>query len=97
MPLYLDDFEPPDVLYDYLRALLRIAKSASDQPVNPATAANLLRAFVMPLLAPEHQPLFMLSGAQPSWGRLYVLYATWPVPAADEMQISSLQRRLWTQ
>jgi hypothetical protein len=75
MPLYLDDFEPPDVPDDYLRALLRIAKSASDQPVNPATAANLLRTFVMPLLAPEHQSFFMLSGAQPSWDRLYLLYA----------------------
>ncbi len=75
MPLYLDDFEPPDVPDDYLRALLRIAASARDQPINPATAVNLLRSFVMPLLAPEHQPFFMLSGAQPSWERLYLLYA----------------------
>lgn len=75
MPLYLDDFAPPDVPDDYFRALLRIAKAASDHPINPATAANLLRAFVMPLLASEYRPLFMLSGGQPSWDRLLVLYA----------------------
>lgn len=75
MPLYLDDFEPPDVPVAYLQALLRIAGATSDQPVNPAAAANLLRAHLMPLVPSQHQPLFSLGGGQPSWGCLYGLYA----------------------
>lgn len=35
MPLYLDDFEPPDVPDDYLRALLRIANPPATSRSTP--------------------------------------------------------------
>lgn len=74
MPLYIDDFDPNPMPLPYQQALLQCAGAIGAQPANPALAIQVLRGFLLPLLPSEHRSM-LESGGQPSWDRLWILYA----------------------
>jgi hypothetical protein len=71
MPLYLEDIAswPPR----HESVLPEMALAIGSQPVNPATAMEVIRTFVAPLLSPAHAALLELEG-QPSWKRIHFLF-----------------------
>lgn len=70
MPLYLKDAENLPPPYDL--ALPAMASAIGSKPVNPATAMELIRVFVAPILS-EHQAVLLELEGQPSWERIHFI------------------------
>lgn len=73
MPLYLEDFATTDLPEAYELAILQIVAATKDLPINPATAVQMIRSFIEPLLPEKLRVLLELKG-QPSWQRIEALY-----------------------
>lgn len=74
MPLYVDDFDPNPMPLAFQHALLQCAGAIGGQPANPALTMRVLRGVLLPLLPSEHWSM-LETGGQPSWDRLWILYA----------------------
>lgn len=74
MPLYLEDLDGLAMPHAFMQALLQMADSVGDRPVNPAIAANLLRGYLAPLIDPPNRSLIERQDGQQSWQRLHLLY-----------------------
>lgn len=72
MPLYLEDLPPGVYSRPMVAVLTMIALDVEDKPINPATAAELIRHFVALLLPPEHHGLLALQG-QPTWDKVELI------------------------
>jgi hypothetical protein len=81
LPLYLDHLPPEWLPEAHWRALHAAAAQVGEAPVNPATALQLIRGFLTPLVPDTHLHLLTVHG-QPSWDRMRIAYADLAVASA---------------
>jgi len=73
MPIYLEDFDAPEMPEPFINALLAIGNATIGRPVTPGIAIDLLRKHLAPMLHEGLRPLFHEKG-QPSWHSIHWLY-----------------------
>lgn len=88
MPLYLEDLPTGVYSYPMVAVLKMIALDVEDKPVNPATAAELIRHFVALMVPPEHRGLLNVQG-QPTWDKVESIQHELAI-AAHEHQLEEL-------
>jgi hypothetical protein len=72
MPLYLEDVESWPQKYNFIPVAMALEVGA--HPVNPATAMELIRTFVAPIIPSQHAALLEPEG-QPSWRQIHFMHA----------------------
>lgn len=88
MPLYLEDFPPSTYSYPMAAVLTMMALDVEDRPINPSTAADLIRHFVGLMVPPEHRPVLDIEG-QPTWDKVELVQYRL-LSAAGEHQLEQL-------
>lgn len=88
MPLYLEDLPTDTYSYPMVAVLKMIALDVEDRPINPATAAELIRHFVGWMISPEHHKLLAIEG-QPTWDKIEFIGFQLAI-ASDELKLEEL-------
>ncbi|RTL19631.1 MAG: hypothetical protein EKK52_12140 [Burkholderiales bacterium] len=88
MPLYLEDLPTGIYSYPMVAVLKMMALDVEDRPINPATAAELIRHFVGLMISPEHHKLLAIEG-QPTWDKVEAIQFELAI-ASDELKLEEL-------